>query len=247
MTHPLPTTAPTASADGAAPAVRVAGLGVRIDGRGVLQDVSFDVAPGEFLAVLGANGAGKSTLLKVLATLLPPTSGDAALFGHSLKRDTAQVRSRIGLVAHQSMLYRDLSARENLLFFARLYGVKNPADRVNRLLEAIGLADRANDPVKAFSRGMAQRVSIARALVHEPQLLLADEPFAGLDAPSIEGLETLLRRLHERGRTVLMVNHDIPQSLALATRAIVLRGGQVVADAATRTLDAARVLAEVQS
>jgi heme exporter protein A len=225
--------------------VKAVGLGLAIDNRPILADVDLQVSAGEFVAVLGANGAGKSTLLKVLATLVRPSSGELHLFGRAVGGDSRALRGRIGLIGHQSMLYRDLTARENLEFFAKLYGVERPAERAARLLAVIGLTNRADDAVKSFSRGMVQRVAIARAIVHDPQLILADEPFDGLDAPSVVATEQLLARLHGAGKTLVLVNHDIGQSLAIAPRAVVIRGGRIVVDAATRTLNAADVLAEV--
>jgi heme exporter protein A len=229
----------------AIPAVRAAGVSFWIDERPILREVGFDIDPGSFVALLGANGAGKSTLLRLLATLAHPTHGELFLFGQPLRRNSTKVRGRIGMIGHQAMLYRDLAARENLEFFGRLYGVKDPAGRARELLALVGLSDRANDPVKAFSRGMTQRVAIARALMHEPDLLLADEPFAGLDAPSITALEGLLTQLHQGGKTIVLVNHDIQQSLWLAKRAIVLRRGKVVLDRPTVDLSAEAVMKEM--
>ena len=145
------------------------------------------------------------------------------------------------------MLYHDLTALENLTFFGKLYDVPQPRERGLELLTQLGLGTRANDPVKAFSRGMAQRVAIARALLHEPQLLLADEPFAGLDAPSTAMLERLLTRLHETGKTIILANHDIAQSLRLAERAVVLANGCKVIDAAADSLEAGDVLARMEN
>ena len=240
-------TAHTASATQAPEAVAALALGKRIDERAVLEAIDLRVPQGQFLALLGANGAGKSTLLKVLATLTPPTSGQLALFGTSVTgRSTHTVRARIGMIAHQSMLYRDLSARENLEFFARLYCVVDPRGRATELLDAVSLSDRADDAVKTFSRGMTQRVAIARALVHDPDLLLADEPFDGLDAPSSASLEQLLADLHAQGKTVILANHFIEQSLRLAERAVVLRVGSVVIDEPAQGLRPAEVLAEME-
>jgi ABC-type multidrug transport system ATPase subunit len=146
------------------------------------------------------------------------------------------------MIAHQPMLYRDLSPRENLTFFGNLYGLTKPADRIAELLELVGLPDRADDPVKTLSRGMTQRIAIARALMHDPQLLLADEPFDGLDAPSSQALEGLLRRLRDQGRTLIVSNHDIPQSLRLTDHVVVLRGGRIVLNTLASGLDAADVL-----
>ena len=234
----------TSSAAEALP-IEAVGLGKVIDGRAVLADVNLRIGAGEYVAVIGANGAGKSTLLKILATLTPASSGQLVLFGAESGRELVGVRSRIGLVGHQSMLYRDLSARENLVFFGKLYGIENPAARADRLLEVIGLLGRADEPVKNFSRGMTQRVAIARALMHDPDLLLADEPFDGLDAPSVESTGQLLAHLHRAGKTIVLVNHDIGQSLRLAPRVIVLRRGRVVMDRRSESFDVAGVLGEV--
>jgi len=227
------------------PVVQVLSLGKVIDDRPILQDLSFEIARGRYVALLGANGAGKSTLLKVLATLIPPTHGQLLLFGRPLSRETTAFRSRLGMIGHGAMLYRDLSALENLVFFGRLYRVADPTARARELLEYVDLARRADDPVKTFSRGMVQRVSIARALMHEPDLLLADEPFAGLDAPSRRMLEQMLQRLHEEGKTIILANHDIEQSLALAEQALVLRAGRLIINGMTAGLDPDAVLAEV--
>jgi heme ABC exporter ATP-binding subunit CcmA len=230
---------------GEIPAIRVSQLTKTLDERPVLRGIDLSINPGEYVALLGANGAGKSTLLRLLATLIPPTSGQIELFGKPLARNAAMLRAKIGLIAHASMLYRDLSAKENLLFFAKLYEVKEPEERVVRMLRMVGLADRANDPVKNFSRGMTQRVSIARALLHDPELILADEPFAGLDAPSTTALEGLLSKLNAVGKTIILVNHDIDQTLRLAERAIVLRQGKIALDQPTHRLYAREVLSEV--
>jgi heme ABC exporter ATP-binding subunit CcmA len=226
-------------------AVRTVKLGKTLDERVILRDIDLEIGAGEYVAVLGANGAGKSTLLRILASLMPPSDGHVELFGEPLTRNAVALRRRIGLIGHQSMLYRDLSARENLRFFAALYDLSEPEKHVDRMLRMVGLIDRADDPIKNFSRGMTQRVSIARSLLHDPQLILADEPFAGLDAPSIQSLEGLLQRLSDAGRTIVLVNHDIDQSLRLAERALVLRQGGVVLDQPTHRLYPREVLSEV--
>jgi heme exporter protein A len=227
------------------PAVRTIRLCKSMDDRLVLRDLNLSVGSGEYVGVLGANGAGKSTLLKVLATLTPPTSGEVQLFGSKLTRTALRVRARIGMIGHQSMLYRDLSARENLEFFGRLYGLDDVRRRTTDMLDMIGLSDRATDPVKSFSRGMTQRVAIARALLHDPDLLLADEPFDGLDAPSIDSLEQLLADLNIAGKTIVLVNHQIEQTLKIAERAIVIRGGRVALDQPTMRLYPKEVLGEI--
>jgi ABC-type multidrug transport system ATPase subunit len=226
-------------------AVEARRLGKSFDERPVLIDVSFRIPPGQFAALLGANGAGKTTLLKIISTLVTPSSGELMLFGQPLRRDSASLRRRLGVIGHNPMLYRDLTALENLLFFGRLYGVHAVRQRAKELLEFVDLAGRARDPVRTFSRGMTQRLAIARALMHEPDLLIADEPFAGLDAPSTRMLENMLLKLRDEGNTIVMANHDIGQSLELAEHAIVLRIGRVVLDEPTSSLREASVLAEV--
>lgn len=243
-THPLNRTADTVAMR--SPVAEVASLTKSIDGRLVLDriDLSFDA--GSAVALLGANGAGKSTLLRILCGLLPPTSGEVKLFGQRLSAGSQDLRARLGLIGHQALVYRDLSALENLSFFARLYGVRDAAGRASRMLEMVGLADRRNDPARSFSRGMLQRLAVARALVHDPDLLLADEPFDGLDAPSAEALESLLAQLRAAGKTIILVNHDIEQALRVSQRVIVLRDGHVGIDAPVRGLTAGVVRAEVR-
>jgi len=237
----LPTTATSAAA------VALLDVSKSIDDRPILRNVSLQVRAGQFVVVLGANGSGKSTLLRIISTLMPATNGHLKLFGESASVTSVDLRRRIGLIGDQSMLYRDLSARLNLEFFARLYRISNPVARTNQMLHMIGLLDRANDPVRNFSRGMVQRVAIARGLLHNPELLLADEPFAGLDAPSISALEQLLGELRDSGKTIVLVNHDIEQSLRIAEHAFVLRRGRLVLDQPTHRLYEREVLAEVRS
>jgi heme exporter protein A len=229
----------------AAAAVAIHRLGKTIDQRPILRGINLDVSAGQAVAIVGANGAGKSTLLRILATLTPPTEGSVELFGQPLDKGGSAIRRRIGLISHQSLLYRDLTARENLEFFSKLFGVANPKARAMTLLDVVGLADRANDLVRTFSRGMTQRVSIARALVHRPELILADEPFAGLDVASVDVVARIINQLREIGRTVLLVDHDIQRSLELTDRVVVLRGGRVVIDRATHEVDAGEIAAEV--
>ena len=237
---------PEAHAHETASAVRAIDLSKSYDDRAVLAQVNLDVTPGRFLALLGANGAGKSTLLRVLATLIPPTQGELHLFGQRVRPGAAALRARIGLIGHQPILYRDLTLLENLTFFGKLYGLADAGDRALQLLEQMQLAGRADDTVKTLSRGMTQRVSIARALMHDPPLLLADEPFAGLDAPSVRRLEGLLVELSEQGKTIVLSNHDVSQSLRLAQQALVLRHGRVVIDRPTSRLEADTVLKEIE-
>lgn len=225
--------------------VRADGLGKRIDGRGVLAGISFEVRGGEVVGLLGANGAGKSTLLRVLAALTPPTEGRLELFGDAGPARRADLRARVGLIGHQSMLYRDLTVRENLEFFGRLYGLGDARDRATELLDRVELADRAGDAVASLSRGMAQRAAIARALMHRPALLLADEPFTGLDAPSSQRLSRLLDELRAGGCTIVLAHHHVAETLAMTDRVLVLREGRLVLDHESRRAEAADILAEI--
>ncbi len=245
MTSDTVLTTTDAALDTAGLAVQIRGLSKRYDERWVLSDINLSIPTGSYLTLLGANGAGKSTLLHTLAMLNPATSGELMLFGKSANRPSPGLRARIGVIGHQPMLYRDLSVMENLVFFGKLYGVSRPAQRAAELLERVGLADRASSMVKTFSRGMIQRLSIARALMHAPDLMLADEPFSGLDVPSVQAVSELLRELHADGKTVILTNHDVRQSLELAQRVVVLRCGSVVCDRQARHTNPDEVTREV--
>ena len=220
-------------------------LGKSIDDRKILLGIDLEIARGDFVALLGANGAGKTTLLKIIAMLSPATEGVLELFGAEVGRDQSAVRKRLGLIGHGMMLYRDLGIMENLIFFGKLYGVARSRERAEELLYKVGLHHRRLDAVSTLSRGMSQRASIARALMHDPEVLLADEPFAGLDAPSTSMLEKMLLELHDSGKTIVLVNHHIPQSLDLVDRAVVLRKGRIVINKRADELTSAEVLKEV--
>lgn len=204
-----------------------------------LTGVTLTVAPGETLALFGPNGAGKTTLLKIAATLMRPTAGRVMLFGEDPAR-LPQLRRLIGLVSHHSYLYPGLTARENLLFAARLYGLRDASVRVDAMLDAVGLLDRGQDLVRTYSRGMTQRLSIARGLVHDPQILLLDEPYTGLDRASAGAFTGLLRAM--RGaRTVVLTTHSIEQGVALSDRVAILVDGAVAYEAGNGARDAAGV------
>ncbi|WP_304426516.1 ABC transporter ATP-binding protein [uncultured Adlercreutzia sp.] len=197
-------------------------------GRKAVDDVSFTLPEGAFLSVFGPNGAGKTTLLRMLATLSRPTEGTISVGDISLKEEPDRARESIGLISHNPMLYPDLTAEENLLLYAKLYGVENPQKRVIELLDAVGLKHRRLDRVRTFSRGMTQRTSIARALINDPSLVLLDEPYSGLDPHAIEIFDELIESVREN-RTFVMVSHDLDKGLALASHVLVLAKGRVVA------------------
>ena len=204
-----------------------------------LRGVDLDVACGETLAIFGSNGAGKTTLLRILAGLLRTSAGTIRVLGQSVPGD-APLRRRLGVVAHEPFVYPDLSAAENLSYYARLYRVSQA--RVEALLAEVGLSDAAARPARTYSRGMLQRLSLARAVLHDPELLLLDEPFSGLDATGAEVLAAVLARLRAAGATVVLTTHDFERGLAAASAAAVLHRGRVAwrADAKLPAADAMR-------
>jgi heme exporter protein A len=211
------------------PVVEAEGLVRAFGGRRAVDGVSLTLRGGECLALFGPNGAGKTTLLRLLAGLLAPSAGSCLVGGVSLRADGGRAaRSRVGLISHASMLYSALSARENVEFAANMYGVRRPADAALRALQAMRVADRADSPVRALSRGLQQRVSIARAIVHEPQLLLCDEPYTGLDEAGSAALTEALGERRAHGAALLLVTHNLSEGLAVATHAAIMRRGRFV-------------------
>ncbi len=196
--------------------------------RRALSHVSLVCHGGEVLGLLGPNGAGKSTLLSILATLITPSAGEVRYGVHTAREAGAGLRGRLGLLAHDLHLYPELTARENLDFFARLYGVRDPQAVVDRALGRAGLEDRGDDLVTGFSRGMRQRLALERALLHDPQLLLLDEPFTGLDDASAAALVARLKELRRDGRIVVLATHDLDVAEGLLDRAAVLRDGRLL-------------------
>lgn len=199
----------------------------------VLRGLEMSIERGEFVALLGPNGSGKSTLLRLMTGLTRPTSGTLTIGGWRLPEEASAVRAQIGLVSHRSLLYENLTARENLTFYGRLYNL--PPDKLNaridELLLRVGLNKRAYDLVRTFSRGMTQRLSIARALLHDPDVLLFDEPYTGLDQAATATLDGLLREAQGEGRTIIMVTHELLKAAELASRILILSKGVVGYDA----------------
>jgi heme exporter protein A len=232
-----PSTQSTISLTGA-PIVEATELARAFGQRKAVAGVTFSLARGDCLAVFGPNGAGKTTLLRLLAGLLKPSAGSARLAGIPLPGG-ALARSQVGLISHHTMLYEALSARENVSFAARLYGIRDSVARVDNSLRRMSMLERADAPVRLLSRGMQQRVSIARAMVHSPQVVLADEPYSGLDESGARALTALLRDLRSAGTAVIIVTHNLAEGLSLATHAAVMQRGKFVRYDASDRLDPA--------
>ncbi|HUA70615.1 MAG TPA: ABC transporter ATP-binding protein [Solirubrobacteraceae bacterium] len=218
-------------------AIELRGLYRHFGERAVLRNVSLQVPVGSTLAVLGRNGAGKSTLLRILATLLRPHAGDVLVFGEALPRRGFAVRGRLGLLAHDPLLYRDLSARENLGYHARLFGVGD--ERVEELLDAVRMGARADEPVRLLSRGMVQRVAVCRTVLHAPSLLLLDEPLANLDPSAVELVAPLIGRA--AGATRVLTSHDPQAALAEADLVLGLEDGRAAFLTSPDKVDSAAV------
>ena len=208
-------------------AIRVEGLHKSFGDWPVLWDLDLRVGWGQFLALFGANGAGKTTLLRILSTQVRPDSGTVAIAGYDRLRRPEAVRRRVGVVGHRSFLYDDMTCRENLTFYAKLYRVRDARLRVDAVLSSVGLTSRADHRFRDLSHGMQKRLSIARAILHQPPLLLLDEPEAGLDRESVITLRDLLREWSEAGRTVVMTTHNVELGLEWSDRVAVLSGGRV--------------------
>lgn len=204
--------------------------------RKALSQISFSCQAGEIVGLLGPNGAGKSTLLNILATLLQPSRGSVT-YGEQTSADGAAVRAQIGMLGHDLFLYPELTARENLEFFGHLYGVTDARATARRALERASLADRADDFVSGFSRGMRQRVALERALLHDPRFILLDEPFTGLDQSSTAALVARLQERQRAGCVIVLATHDLDVADGVLSRAIYLKDGRIVGtDTDTRGL-----------
>jgi heme exporter protein A len=212
----------------------------------VLRGVDLDVAAGECVALFGPNGAGKTTLLRILSTLTKPTLGKVMVAGGLLPTQAEAVRQRLGVIAHQPLVYGDLTAEENLQFYAKLYGLRDGSARILGLLERVGLAARRRDLARTFSRGMLQRLAIARALLGTPPVYLMDEPYTGLDPAGTALLDEIVRELVAQGASVLMATHSIAHSLALADRAVLLAKGKLVLSAPRGTISVAEFQSEYE-
>jgi len=208
----------------------------------VLRELDFYAEQGEFVAVLGPNGAGKTTLLRILSTLSRPESGEVKISGYRLPSQSTSVRKLLGVVSHQPLLYGDLSAIENLKFFGRMYAIENIQNRIEEVLSVVGLEQRATDLVRTYSRGMQQRLAIGRAILHDPIVLLLDEPHTGLDQDASEMLDQVLIDVASQGRTLVMTSHDLARSARLAWRFDILARGKIVASTTRAELEPDQLL-----
>jgi heme exporter protein A len=210
--------------------IEIKKLTKQADNKLILRGVDLSIKQGETVAILGPNGAGKSTLLKVLATLIMPTSGLVKINGLDLKKDHIKVKKLFGYLPHSSLLYDHYTPLENLLFFGELYGVKDVENRARQLVKEVGLSFFINEPVKNFSRGMIQRIAIARAIIHEPKIMLLDEPHTGLDQGAITILNNVVLSMKEKGCTTLIVTHDFKQAAEICDRIIIVKNGKIADD-----------------
>jgi len=223
------------------PAIAATGLTRRFGQIQALRGVDLRLEPGERLALFGANGAGKTTLLRIPGLGLAPDTGSLSIDGMDVKRDTLRARARIGWLAHASLLYADLTARQNLEFWGRLYGVEQIDRRARELLHEMGLDAYVDEPAGILSRGMSQRLSLARALLHDPALLLLDEPFTGLDPIAVDTLKQRLKGTGSGNTSLILATHRVDEGLALTDRWIMLTRGRIVADGRSAETDAGTV------
>jgi heme exporter protein A len=212
-------------------AIQVKRLIKRFGFKPVLQNLDFTVNTGEFVAIIGPNGTGKTTFLRILSSLSRPTSGEVLIAGFRYPQQSVNARRILGVVSHQPLLYGDLTAEQNLHFYGRMYALEDLGKRIDEVLEMVGLEERRDDLVRTFSRGMQQRLSIGRAMLHDPEILLLDEPHTGLDQEASRNLDNLLRNVAAVGRTVVMTSHDLMRMADLASRFDVLWHGKIVASA----------------
>jgi heme exporter protein A len=219
------------------PIIEARGLTKRYGALVALDGIDLAVDAGQSLAIFGPNGAGKTTLTRILATNLRASEGSLRIGGRDPRVHDRETKAMIGLISHQTFLYDDLSARDNLVFFGRLYGAPRPEEGAEALLESVGLADRAEDPVRTFSRGMQQRLSLARSLIHEPRIVFLDEPFTGLDPHAASVLQSTLERLRLEKRTLLVTTHDLPRGLGLSDRWVILSKGRIAGEGVSAAVD----------
>ncbi len=225
----------------AEPLISVRNLYKRYDHKSILKGVNLSVTAGQVVALLGANGAGKTTLMRMICGLSKPNSGEISLGGVALSKAGTELRRYIGLVSHLPLLYDNLSGYENLAFFARMYDMQQPEARIEAVLHAVNLWTQRRDAVRTYSRGMTQRLAIARAILHDPPVLLLDEPDTGLDQTSSQMLHTLITRLGAANRAILLTTHNLDRALEWADVVSLLVDGKIVHQAPTATLNGASI------
>jgi heme ABC exporter ATP-binding subunit CcmA len=205
----------------------------------ILRDMNLDVEKGEFIVLFGPNGAGKTTLIKILSTLARPTSGEVKINGFDIHEESIDVRRSIGVLSHNPLLYEDLTLSENLIFYSRMYSIKKTDKDILALIKSVGLLHRANDKVGEFSRGMKQRAAVARVVLHNPPVLLLDEPYTGLDYKAWDMLNGMLKKYHEKKITVLLITHNVELGHANGERLAILANGKVAFDCKKKDIDLA--------
>jgi heme exporter protein A len=221
------------------PTIEIRGLTKAFGHQVALRGVNLTVTKGEFLTLFGPNGAGKTTLIRIVASLARPTSGAVRLWGTDLSKASTSLRRHVGLISHNPLLYGDLTPDENLRFFARMYDLPDAQARIDAVLEQVGLTARRRDPVRTFSRGMLQRLTIARATlcVHDPAIMLLDEPYTGLDLQAADMLRQVLQELAASNRTVILTTHNLEQGLEMSDRVAILHRGRVAWDGSRAGID----------
>lgn len=210
--------------------IAINGLNKTIGEKTILRNVSLQVEKGETIGVLGPNGAGKSTILKIIGGLMKPSSGTVEIEGVTIKENPLETKSKIGFLAHNSYLYDHFSPLENLKFFGKLYNVDNCEVKAKELIREVGLTYFMHEPVRSFSRGMIQRLAIARAIIHDPEILILDEPHTGLDQQAVKLLNNVILKMKAKGSTILMVTHDFEQTVETCDRIIILKNGSIIDD-----------------
>ncbi|MCL7452855.1 MAG: heme ABC exporter ATP-binding protein CcmA [Anaerolineae bacterium] len=224
-----------------APAIEVRKLVKSFGHQTALRGVDLEVAEGEFLTLFGPNGAGKTTLIRCVSSLTRPSAGTIRLRGQDLSTAATSLRQHIGLISHNPLLYGDLTADENLRFFARMYDLGDTEARIDAALDQVGLVARRRDPVRNYSRGMVQRLAIARAILHDPTIMLLDEPYTGLDLQAADMLRSVLQDLAASNRTVILTTHNLEQGLEMCDRAAILHRGKVAWEGPRTGLDLVRM------
>ena len=221
------------------PAIEARKLTKAFGHQAALRGVDLAVDEGEFLALFGPNGAGKTTLIRIISSLTRPTAGTVRVRGEDLGKAGTSLRKHIGLISHSPLLYGDLTPDENLRFFARMYDLPDADGRIDTVLGQVGLAARRRDPVRTFSRGMVQRLAIARAILHDPAIMLLDEPYTGLDLQAADMLRAVLEELAASNRTVILTTHNLEQGLEMCDRAAILNRGKMAWEGERASLDLA--------